>query len=547
MRRSEIFLALGIALLVALGLHSGRAQVPASYRIAGTVVSAADNHPIQRASIEILPSGQRRLVQSTTSDEYGRFAFTGVAAGTYVLQGKAPGYLATSYDEHERFNTAILTGAGVDTESLVLKLRPEGSIAGAVLDESGDPVLAGNVHLFRQSHASGDSRTVSAGGASTDDLGHFEFSHLLPGTYFLAVTAHPWYAVHPGPTQPQQPFGFTDSVDPVLDVAYPTTFYPGTPDPARASPINLHGGDTYDVQLQLQPVPALAITLPLTPHGPGQPNTFPMLRTSIFGQTQVAMGMEVRQTPTEAVFVGLAPGDYFVSQASVPFNDISGATAIHLTDRASTVVATSPSGVAHVHVLLQSAHGAALPPSLRVTLRHRGGDDAIRQFADVKKNEVTFDASPGDYFFEVNDVQRPVSIRQVVSSDQVLPSNNIHLAADTNPSFTLTVVPGVHTLKGVTVKDGKPFAGVFILLVPTAEVHEIRSYFLQQSDLDGSFDIAGLAPGDYTLFAIDGGWDLDWHKDAVLSRYLSAAVSVQVPDTPDKVQTLSEPLSVQSR
>ena len=79
------------------------------------------------------------------------------------------------------------------------------------------------------------------------------------------------------------------------------------------------------------------------------------------------------------------------------------------------------------------------------------------------------------------------------------------------------------------------------------EAGEIRTFFRQQSDHDGSFNINGIGPGIYTLLAIDDGRDLDWQQESVLSRYLPAAVTVQIPDTTDKIQTLTEPLIVQPR
>src|ERR1035441_2163071 len=239
-------------LILAAAASSARTQTsaqvkPATYRIAGTAVSAIQAHPLQRATIQFLDSLGQKIDQITTSDEFGRFAFTGVPAGNHELQGFAPGYLPTAYDEHEGFNTGIITGvAGVDTESLVLKLRPEGTITGAIRDESAEPIDNAMVHLFRRSHDLGDSRVVPAGVTNTDDLGHFEFRHLLPGTYYLAVTAAPWYAVHPD-SQPASDnaaavirqrgaSNVADSIDPMLDVAYPATFYPGTTDPAATPP-----------------------------------------------------------------------------------------------------------------------------------------------------------------------------------------------------------------------------------------------------------------------------------------------------------------------
>jgi hypothetical protein len=37
-------------------------------------------------------------------------------------------------------------------------------------------------------------------------------------------------------------------------------------------------------------------------------------------------------------------------------------------------------------------------------------------------------------------------------------------------------------------------------------------------------------------------WNLNWHQDAVLSRYLPAAIPVQIPDTTDRIQTLLNPI-----
>src|SRR6266702_373581 len=529
----------GIAIATLSGNSQTGDQAPGPYRIAGTVVSMADGHPLQRASVAIIDTADRKPVQSMTSDEYGHFAFTGVPAGMFTLQGTTSGYLTTSYDEHEGFNTGITTGAGVDTESLVLKLQPQGAMAGTILDEAAEPVQSATVHLFRQSKNSGDdSRTSPVGTENTDDLGRFEFPHLGPGTYLLAVSARPWYAVYPDPVQQERPSpsGFADFHDPSLEVAYPTTYYPGTADPAEASPILVRGGDSVDLHLQLQPVPSVSVTLPHVVPKEGQPDAIPQLRTSIFGQPQSPAGQQLRQNPTQVVFYGLAPGDYRLVDGRTPFDLSETGTKLHLSDRSTNATLLAVSGLAHVHVLLQSAHGAKLAPRITVSLVHRHGDTSVRGATD-DKNEVTLDAEPGDYFFEVSAAQR-YFVPQIAAGDQVLPANNIHLDASANASVTLTIVPGIHTLKGFVRKDGKPAPGTFLLLVPTAEVHEIRTFFLQQSDLDGSFSITGLGPGDYSLFAIEGGWDINWHQDAVLSRYVPAAIPVQIPDTTDRIQTL---------
>jgi len=574
-----------LVILIATGPQI-RAQAPATYRIAGKVVSSVDNHPLQRATVDILSTPDRKVAQTVSSDEFGRFAFTGVPAGTFILRGNAPGYVATEYEQHDGFDTGIATGTGVDTESLVLKVRAEGTITGTILDESAEPVDHAQVRLFRQTHAYGDSRIISAGIANTNDLGRFEVLHLQPGTYFLAVSATPWYATHPDPaaaspadymvsTRGQQLSSaqmqaynrglqalqamptVSSSVDPTLDVAYPVTYYPGGTDSADATPILIRGGNAVELNMELKARAAITLTIPHAAGESAQPQNGraqvpppPLLRTSVFGQLEFINGQESRQTATGTVISGLAPGDYTLSDPRSPVNQSSAQSGtspvLHLTERSSTATMPTAPDLAHLHVYVKAAGGATLPAQTRIGLA-RGVDTAVTHFTEKDKTDATFDAPPGDYYFSIAGGTRQLYVRGILAGDQPLPSNDIHLAPGATASFTVTVIPGTHTLKGVARKDGKPAAGAFILLIPTAELHDIRHPYRQQSDLDGSWDIANLAPGEYTLLAIGDGWDLDWLKPAVLSRYLPAAVTVEIPGTDSTVQTLTEPLTVQPK
>ncbi|MDP9039690.1 MAG: carboxypeptidase-like regulatory domain-containing protein, partial [Acidobacteriota bacterium] len=244
-------------------------------RVAGTVVSGLSHQPVQHASVTLASTRDNRPVASTTTDESGRFAIDHLPAGAFVLSGEAPGFLRSTYLQHGLFSTAIVTGAAVDTESLVLTLRPLGTLSGTITDESAEPVSNAQVHLFRRDHNFGDSRFVPAATASTNDLGRYEFPRLPPDTYFLAVTAQPWYAVHPtlNPAPPQS-YGITGPADPALDVAYPVTFFPVATDQTRAAPIPLTG-NAATADIQLSPTPALTLTLPRSPSRNNTPQPIP--------------------------------------------------------------------------------------------------------------------------------------------------------------------------------------------------------------------------------------------------------------------------------
>ena len=57
---------------------------------------------------------------------------------------------------------AIVTGAGLDTEHLVLRLDPSAMLSGKILDELGEPVRQDTVSLYRE------DRQVGVGLASSN-------------------------------------------------------------------------------------------------------------------------------------------------------------------------------------------------------------------------------------------------------------------------------------------------------------------------------------------------------------------------------------------
>jgi len=260
----------------------------------------------------------------------------------------------------------------------------------------------------------------------------------------------------------QQPpnFGFVDSIEPSLDVAYPTTYYPDTTDPARAEPIIIRGGDPVDLSVQLQPVPALTLTLPRTTAANGQPQSSPMLRTTIFGQNVPPMDGMTANTPTEVIFTGLVPGDYILSNlSSNPANSPAGRRPLHRSERVTSATLRDTSDFAHGHLLLKTAHRSPILPNTWVGLvRSHITNSAVSNIVD-DNGIVDLDASHGEYYFSVQVNQSIYFVRQILRGDQILPSNNIHLTAGDATSFTLTIIPGIHTIKGVAWKDGKPFAG----------------------------------------------------------------------------------------
>src|SRR5215467_7785491 len=250
------------------------------YRVIGTVVDSTTGARLGGAQVTIT-SFDTQDAAGMLTDENGRFAFEDVPAGKYALSAKRKGYLEQRYKEHQQFSTAIITGPGLNTENLRFELRRGASLSGVVIDEAGELVRDAQVSLFQQELFMGQRNTSQRGVTNTNDLGQFRFGSLLPGTYFLAVTATPWYAqrgqsyfINPprngdGTPQTGEPEMRVIPPEPQLDVVYPLTFFPNSPDLAGAAPIALHSGDAEVADIHLQAVPGSRVILriPVTKEG----------------------------------------------------------------------------------------------------------------------------------------------------------------------------------------------------------------------------------------------------------------------------------------
>ncbi len=49
-----------------------------------------------------------------------------------------------------------------------------------------------------------------------------------------------------------------------------------------------------------------------------------------------------------------------------------------------------------------------------------------------------------------------------------------------------------------------------------------------QTNTDGSFDLANIIPGQYILVGIDHGWQINWGDPSTLRRYLMEGVPVDL-------------------
>ena len=541
--------------ILTLALHASHsiAQIPAqtnSYRIAGHIVSASTGRPLPRATIDMLRTKTYKLEASTVAGDDGSFAFTNVPAGAFVLAGKQPGYIASRYDAHDGYSTAIITGAGVDTESLVFKLAPEASISGRITDEVGDPVRHANIALYRESLNTGSPHVTRVGGANTDTTGAYDLPHLAPGKYFLSATATPWYAVHPQQERQVRPgvvpISVVDSYDPNLDLAYPITFYPEATDSSGAAPIILKAGDQMELSLRLTPQAALSFNIQRAPDDKGNNTPQLQLQRQVFDNLEY-VNTEMRGSPAGTSIVGIPPGQYIVNQLD-PKNGRPGkSTSIALSERITQFDPTRGEELARVKVLVKTADGSKLPARTTLALVPKDATQAEHAPVNDKDEAEINSVKPGEYYFDLSLPNKKYFVTRLLADGKPLPNDRLQITEGANISVTIIAAPGTGTVTGFAKAGANPAPGVMILLLSTDKLVDSEQFWKDQTDLDGSFILTDIPPGRYNLIAIQDGWDLAWQRNEVLAHYLPLAVPITIPDTASPSLKLPAPLPVQPR
>jgi hypothetical protein len=517
------------------------------YRIAGTVVNAVSGEPLHHAMIAALSEEDSHTVAAVVSDNDGHFSLERLPAAKYQLTASKRGFRNAFYDEHGDYNSAIVTGPGQETGHLTFKLVPGGVVYGVVSTEGGDPVENARVMLFRKfKNGKPGGLTAQSDTTATDDMGAYEFDDLAAGDYYLAVSADPWYAMHRNSRRDRHNAAESGGADPVaaLDVAYPVTFFDSATDEAAATRIQVSGGSRQQADVNLHAVPALKIEVE-TPRKPDGSIARAELRQTVFG-TMIGAESSSLVDPTmqsgTAEFDGLAPGHYELSQGDPPRISELDASASQQVDPTVGMPTVTVRGT------LRNGSGGSLAGECNVTLeavdaaQHQSPVQAICLGGTFSFNSVP----PGRWGIsaESGGVQLPVASVAIGGRTH---AGNVISVQDRPLTAVVSVSEGTTRLEGFAKRDGKGAAGVMVELVPKDLSAMDGLVRRDQSDSDGSFSLRDVVPGQYTVLAIQDGWDLDWADAHTIARYLPGGVAVTVSDKAGKVVSLPAAVPVQSR
>jgi 5-hydroxyisourate hydrolase-like protein (transthyretin family) len=519
-------------------------QAPTGYRIAGVVVDSVTGQPVAGVTVAITPTDDRQSSQTTETHADGRFAFAGLRTDKYSLTtASTRGYRAQGFNQHGNYFTGIAVGPNLNAESLVFRLVPDASIVGIVTDDDSEPVRNANVQLFQRNNDTGRLRTQQVFNAVSDDRGHYQFGHLAPGVYFVAVSARPWYAQYPGSGEAQPDAENAARVAEEraqLDIAYPLTFYPAAEDSSGASQIVLHPGERVTADVALKAVPAVHLRINT---GEGSEKNsgddgfhgFPRVSQRIFEGylTPIMAAQGFGYTAGVYEYTGIAPGRYVIEMPS-PGSSVRrryGAGWYKEIDLAGTVELTASENppLASVTGVLGLEGGVRPGGKMFVVLTNRTSREnfmaevSAKGLFDFKDNEIR----PGTYDVQLGNAPG-FQVKSLLAKGARAAGQTLEIGGSGSVQMVCTVTRAVSRVTGVVMRDDKPYAGAMVVLVPRDPNTNWALFRRDQSDSDGTFALPELIPGSYTVIALENGWDLDWASPAVLQPFLKNGTPVEV-------------------
>ncbi|MFZ0590994.1 MAG: carboxypeptidase-like regulatory domain-containing protein, partial [Bryobacteraceae bacterium] len=244
-----------ILLVASLALESAQTQAGGKKEPAiaeGQVVSAETGEPVVRARVTIRPKVQSTNPEDAPggftmqTDDSGTYHFEKLEPGKYEIFVTKAGYLRANYGA-KRVNgpgLPIELQSGQTSGKLDVKLYPEATISGVVTDEHGDPVQS-SVQLVKRGWKQGKPALLPSNFSNADTQGHFHFSGVGPGKYYVKAQARELSFQH----QPQE----VDRQGNPVNLHLVSTFYGDTTGLEGAVALQIQPGqEVSDVNIKMR-------------------------------------------------------------------------------------------------------------------------------------------------------------------------------------------------------------------------------------------------------------------------------------------------------
>jgi hypothetical protein len=314
------------------------------------------------------------------------------------------------------------------------------------------------------------------------------------------------------------------------DVAFPATFYQVSRIWIGVQ-IALNEGQDFTADFVLNSVPALRVRVNDINGDPKNPTT-PTLQQKVFGTEIQHTWLRQIQVENSTEIRGVPPGNYVLEIESMPSGDpnrrSTRALPLQLTADAEVDPESAPS-VVPIHGMVRMEGGVNLQEQVFVRLWNGRTDEELDSRTG-DKGQIQFDTdtlTPGIYSVYAMTGQNSTMSSLKATGAQVA-GQTIQITGGKPVELEIEMSSALSRISGMARRDGKPAAGVMILLVPENPDINLPKFRRDQSDSDGTFELLDVVPGRYRMLAIDDAWDLEWGNASLLKKRLEHAEKIEL-------------------
>ncbi len=610
-------------------------RLPGGAVILGEVVDAQSQRGLDRAVVTVSSQGGGTR---TITDANGRFLVKGLPGGEFTVTATRNGFLPGAFGQRrpEGGSTRITLVPGQWMAGVIVPLWRPAVVTGEVVDERGEPIIGTTVRVYRRAITGGRRVLLAAGQDVTDDTGSYRIANLVPGEYLVSVPSVQVtlpvetlaelgrtgtvsaglveianetgaLALGPGelvtgmlsgalmaPSAQHMLLAGRNATPPASAngrlMAYPTQYYPASPDAAGAVWVTPVAGREYAaVNFQLRPVPTFTVS------GHVESAEVP---PEVLGGTQLLLVRDGVDRPGEALadratartvpapdgtftFLSVPQGDYVLEATlwaggplPVPVrSDAGGGGGVAGAVPAPPPGSSAPGALwARVPVSLSNDDVEGLGIALRGGLtiggrtqfagrRPRPSADAVSRIPIVLEPvggpsslpygplrlapDGTFTTPPvlpGHYVVRIGAAPPGWTLRTVLANGIDISDEPIDLTQGVNVSNVVITFTELATQITGTVRRanglGNPDGTVLLFPERASGSLNARRFRSARVSAWGTFAFADLPAGNYYVVAVDDAESEGWQAPERLNALRSMATRVTLREGDSKIQDL---------
>ena len=481
-----------IALAIASICAAQGPNKSAEGEIGGAVRSATTGEVLTGVRVSLqLSGGSQQLSRVTTTGPEGDYLFENLPAGQYNLQFRKSGYQPLT----GRAGRVVLPSGGKGRHASI-QLRAGGAISGRVLDAEGEPVADAQIAVYVLLYEFGRRVVYQSGRARSDERGEYRIYDLRKGEYLVRV----------GPPQ-----GRTPEAHFYADTA--GSYYPGASAPSQALPVHVDWGqEVTDIDMELSDRSTYhiaGVAIDADTGGACHPCTVQIAQVD--GPFMVTLPRTSRVTP-EGVFLirGLSAGTYKIMSWR---RSQAGQRVLQISDQPSedVVLMVGTGQPVAGHIVFDEKTDEQDSGSMTVALTPLGAPSSWPLPETDVNEDLTFvikGAPAEDYRLEVFPLPPGAYLKAVRFGGQALSGPVIKVPED----YPLSGIEALIAFDGATVSgqvksrgpgsDEQGAVVARVALVPKPNQSGYLEERLVRTGQGGQFQFAGVAPGNYRLFAL---------------------------------------------